>query len=644
MKAVSSAIALLIASLACSAVFAAEPFRRIALLVASNDGGSDRVPLRYAVSDAQAVASVLSELGGLEPLDRVVVVEPTRAQVAQAMADLRGRVQAARKHADRVEVFLYYSGHSDEEGILTAGQRTSYTELRQGIEAVDADVVVAVIDSCASGAMLRQKGGKLRPPFAVDQANRVRGRAFLTSASANEAAQESDRLGASFFTHHLVSGMRGAADLNADGRVTLNEAYAHAFQHTLQRTSNTIAGPQHPNYDIQLAGSGDVVLTDLASTAATLRMGADVSGRVFVRDAFGHLVVEVDKAPGKPMELGLSPGNYGVTLVSGSSVYAANATVSSGQAAELGVAAFALDPDLEVARVRGDADAETSAADRAALTAQGDAFSFSVVPGLGSTGWGNTDGVVTALSFNLIGGRHRVVRGFEMGLGFNMEKELMSGLQMSGVFNWVDGTVQGVQWTHGLNYGKTVRGAQFGSINVADKVTGLQFGLINVANEVDGEVVGLINAIGNGYHHLETWSSDWSPVMLGGKLGSRHIYTVLFVGYDPREEAKTGHFGVGFGGHIPAGPVYIDVDLLASAVLPDFADFMPGTLSSLRASVGYEFANGVAIFGGPSLNAWVGHEAPSRSLSFVSGTADLSDKDDVDVRLWPGFFVGLRYF
>jgi hypothetical protein len=43
--------------------------------------------------------------------------------------------------------------------------------------------------------MIRAKGGERRPAFLVDQANAVRGTAVLASASADEAAQESDRVG-----------------------------------------------------------------------------------------------------------------------------------------------------------------------------------------------------------------------------------------------------------------------------------------------------------------------------------------------------------------------------------------------------------------------------------------------------------------
>src|SRR5690606_5434129 len=223
--------------------------------------------------------------------------------------------EAARRGGTRVELFVYYSGHSDEEGLLLGEERFGYDELRAALESLPADVRVAILDSCASGALTRRKGGVRRPPFLVDAASHVQGHAFLTSSSADEAAQESDRIGASFFTHFLLSGLRGAADTSRDGKVTLNEAYQFAFAETLARTSRTSAGAQHPAYEMQLAGTGDLVMTDLRSTAAGLVVDEAVGGRIFVRDESGALVVELRKermAP--PVELGLAPGAYVVTV------------------------------------------------------------------------------------------------------------------------------------------------------------------------------------------------------------------------------------------------------------------------------------------------------------------------------------------
>ena len=54
---------------------------------------------------------------------------------------------------------------------------------------------------------------------------------MITSSAAREAALESAEIEASFFSHHLISGLRGAADTSGDGLVTLAEAYQYAFTH-----------------------------------------------------------------------------------------------------------------------------------------------------------------------------------------------------------------------------------------------------------------------------------------------------------------------------------------------------------------------------------------------------------------------------
>ena len=126
----------------------------------------------------------------------------------------------------------------------------------------------------------------------------MRGHAFLTSSSADEVAQESEGLGGSFFTHYLTSGMRGAADVSGDGKITLNEAYQFAFHETLGGTADTRGGAQHPAYDIQLSGTGDVVMTDVRQTSAGLVLSEDLQGRCFVRNADDQLVVELQKPRG----------------------------------------------------------------------------------------------------------------------------------------------------------------------------------------------------------------------------------------------------------------------------------------------------------------------------------------------------------
>ena len=301
---------------------AAGTLQRFVLAAGANYGGADRPLLKYGVSDAERFARVLVELGGVAADHAVVLKEPKLRDLLQALDQMSARVAEARRAAagtggGRVEVVVYYSGHADEKGLLLAEDRYSYRTLRDRLDQIPADVRIAVLDACASGAFTRRKGGRVRAPFLVDESASMRGYAFLTSNTETEAAQESDRIGASYFTHYLVSGLRGAADMSGDGKVTLNEAYQFAFNETVGGTVQTRGGAQHPSYDIDLSGSGDVVITDVRQTTATLVLGEELEGRFFIRNAAQQLVVELYKPAGRRTELGLEPGDYEIRVERG---------------------------------------------------------------------------------------------------------------------------------------------------------------------------------------------------------------------------------------------------------------------------------------------------------------------------------------
>jgi hypothetical protein len=295
--------------------------RRYALAVGSNNGGSERATLRYAVSDAENFARVMETLGGVFSSDLVLLKQPSLIELEDTLEDLRRRVGDASA-GGRNQVMVYFSGHANETGLLLGEEIFSYRSLRNWMDLVEADVRIAVLDACASGAITRLKGSRRRRAFLVDASSEMQGHAFLTSSSADEVAQESDRIGASFFTHYLVSGLRGAADVSGEGKVTLNEAYQFAFSETLGRTTKTAAGAQHPSYDINLSGTGEVVMTDVRETSAVLVLSEDLSGRLFIRNSNEQLVVELFKVPGRTVELGLEPGTYKVRCEkeSGSSI------------------------------------------------------------------------------------------------------------------------------------------------------------------------------------------------------------------------------------------------------------------------------------------------------------------------------------
>ena len=304
-----------------------ETVRRYLLAAGANSGGPDRILLKYAVTDAEKFARVLTTMGGVEDGDRILLADPDLTAFRAALTDLR---QSAAQAGGRTEVVLYYSGHADEDGLLLGQERLSYRELRDTMDGIDADVRITILDACASGAITRMKGGQKRQAFLVDSSVDTRGYAFLTSSSADEAAQESDAIGSSFFTHYLVSGMVGAADVTGEGTVTLGEAYQFAFHETLASTTDSQGGSQHPAYDINLSGTGDLVLTDVREIDAGLYLSEELSGRFYIRNGRQELVAELYKPAGRGMELGLEPGSYEIHMERKEDLFLTTPTLLSG--------------------------------------------------------------------------------------------------------------------------------------------------------------------------------------------------------------------------------------------------------------------------------------------------------------------------
>jgi len=328
--------ALLIALVLPARVSAQAEVQRFVLAAGANFGGADRPLLRYAVSDAERFAQALTELGGVTPSNVILLKEPKVRDLVQALDQVSRRTSAGKRPAGggRTEVLVYYSGHADEKGLLLGDDRYSYQSLRDRLDEIPADVRIAVLDACASGAFTRLKGGKARKPFLVDESVSMRGHAFLTSSAVTEAAQESDHIGASYFTHYLVSGLRGAADVTGDGKITLNEVYQFAFNETLGKTAGSGGGAQHPSYEINLSGTGDVVMTDLRQTTAAIVLGEALEGRIFIRNAKQELVVELYKPHGRRVEIGLEAGEYEVRVERPATALRARSKIAEGQRVE----------------------------------------------------------------------------------------------------------------------------------------------------------------------------------------------------------------------------------------------------------------------------------------------------------------------
>lgn len=326
--------AALVALTLLAATNSARAERRIALLVGHSFGGESLQPLRYVGHDLERMREVLLVAGGFRADDIVFSFDEDAATVLGHLDDIDERLRR-RPPLGNTLLLFYYSGHALDGELRLGETRLSLGELKRRVEASPADLRLAFLDSCRSGGITRFKGARVGRPVSIsvdvttsgqNDANAAaasearprlstaasqRGLVLLTASAADEDAQESDALQGSFFTHFLTSGLRGAADANEDGNVTLSEVYDYAYANTVARTIGTRGGIQHPAYRFDLQGAGNVVLGQTATPPSAMLFPKGLAGEFVVFDRRRQVVLADFDTDGKrSTRLALRPGSY----------------------------------------------------------------------------------------------------------------------------------------------------------------------------------------------------------------------------------------------------------------------------------------------------------------------------------------------
>jgi hypothetical protein len=306
-----------------------------ALVVGSNRPGPGQAGLRYAEDDARRVGATLAEIGGYAAGAIDVLVRPTPDALRQRLDQLTRRVTADAAAGKQARVLFYYSGHARSTAIDLGPAALPLEELRQRLLAVPATLKVVVLDACQSGAFSRVKGATPAADFSFNSRQHLdaSGVAVLASSSGSELSQESELLRGSYFTHHLLVGLRGAGDANRDGAVSVDEAYRYAYHHTLVATSVTAVGGQHVSLEVELKGHGEVPLSYPRAATSSIELPAQLAGYALIQDRQAKAVVaELQKARGAPARVAVAPGEYDVLVRTGEQVARCPITAGPGGA------------------------------------------------------------------------------------------------------------------------------------------------------------------------------------------------------------------------------------------------------------------------------------------------------------------------
>ena len=522
---------------------------RYAVYIGSNKGGKGREELLYAGSDAQNFQKAMAEIGGVSDSNSYILIDPTKEAIDDTLNKISRKITNSQSHAKRSEFIFYYSGHSDESALLLGDIPYDYSSLKAAITEVPSDIHVVILDSCYSGNFIRTKGGQKRKPFLIDDSSVVTGHAYLSSSSTNEYSQESDEIESSYFTNAMITGLRGAADASGDNKVTLNELYSYAFNDTLSKTESSKAGPQHPNYNITLVGSGDLILSDISAGEAMLSLSKEAKGKFIIRNAEGKLISEINKVAGQPIFMALPAAQYSAVIIDEYSTKQGYFILEKDQIYVLDQNSLTTikrksnrvrgnsseegseDEDEDILPIddlddstpakRGsrrrydisdkeelpeiviepkDNDSDDDEEKKSGFVSFFDVynpnnmsyFHLSAFPGVSLYNGGKE---YSLFSLGLVGALDSNICALQYSTFMNINSKMVNGLQFSGLFN-IAGQVNGAQTTGLFNWANNVNGAQFsGLFNKAGNVNGIQStGLFNVADRVNGiQAAGLVN-------------------------------------------------------------------------------------------------------------------------------------------------------
>jgi len=277
-----------------------------AVLIGINQYQDASVPdLEYARNDAEALHKVLTDptLGRFHPDNVILLVdeEATQREIRSAIG-----TDLPRKAKEGDTVFLFFAGHGapviDPKSGSTDGTEKYLVphdaeaedlrasgiwmdEIQRFFGWLDASQILLFLDACysgtAGGRSFKNPAFNTRASLSDEFVQNLGadGKMVITACGANEVSLETPEVSHGLFTHHLMEGLKGAADVNNDGLVTLDELYEYLYEN-VSTEARKLGGSMKPVRSGSVQGT--VYLTQYETDAQ--RQAREISDRA--RTAF----------------------------------------------------------------------------------------------------------------------------------------------------------------------------------------------------------------------------------------------------------------------------------------------------------------------------------------------------------------------
>jgi hypothetical protein len=221
--------------------------------------------LKYAVNDARAFYDHLIRNNRI-PKENVTLLINQEARLTRLRSILGTHLKNKAGREDMV--IIYFAGHGacekdvmspDKDGLekyilpYDADPRDLYasalpmSEVSRIFNRIRSERLIFIADACYSGASggrtISMTGMRANISDAfLDRIARGKGRIILTASGANEVSGEDDKLKHGVFTYFLLEGLRGEADTDKDGMITVDEVYRYVSREVPKATGQE----QHP--------------------------------------------------------------------------------------------------------------------------------------------------------------------------------------------------------------------------------------------------------------------------------------------------------------------------------------------------------------------------------------------------------------
>lgn len=215
----------------------------------------------YAIRDSALVYEYLHKAMGF-PQKNIALLQDNEVTLSQMRARIEKWLPSLVGDNPEAEVFVYYGGHGTTDvhsskaflvpfdADLSFLAETAYPidKLYEGLGQLAAKQVTVVLDSCFSGAGGRSvmlKGARPMlmsldlPP--VQSSNLV----VFTASGAKEISSAYEEKSHGLFTYYFFKGMKGEADTDQDGQVSIQEQY-HFVSHHVQTAAREMNRDQQP--------------------------------------------------------------------------------------------------------------------------------------------------------------------------------------------------------------------------------------------------------------------------------------------------------------------------------------------------------------------------------------------------------------